>query len=164
MSLQLIVVAGVLETAARSIPLAEGRLLTLGRSLGCDIPVSDLSVARRQCDIEIREGAAWILDYGFTRGECFGKRVSVNGHPVSSGENYWPQEPREPPEGPTQDYCDRVNQFMQQQYETLTWHRLQSGDEIRIGTAVFRLATSAGTDDGSAEPNAAPDGGGVSAF
>ena len=71
------------------------------------------SVARRQCDIEVRKGTAWILDYGSIPGERFGGSVSVNDRPVTSTEV--------------------------KQYDELTWHPLRCGDELRVGHAVFRL-------------------------
>jgi pSer/pThr/pTyr-binding forkhead associated (FHA) protein len=127
-----------LASQRRSVPLSEGHVFTIGRSPGCDICIGELSIARRQCDIEVRGGAAWLLDYGFTRGERFGRSVSVNGHLVGSVENFWPQRPGIP-DGASQHHLDRSNEFMRMQYAKLKWHQLKCGDEISVGTAIFRL-------------------------
>jgi hypothetical protein len=50
---------------------------------------------------------------------------------------------------------------MKKQYNMLTWQPLQGGDEIRVGTAVFRLDTSVGTEPESAEPGDSPARGGT---
>jgi pSer/pThr/pTyr-binding forkhead associated (FHA) protein len=139
MPLQLVIVAGDVVTAQQPIQLVEGCVLTIGRSLGNSIVVRDISVARRQCDIEIRKGTARLLDYGFTRGERFGRCVTVNGHPVRSVENFWLQVPEEGTEGTTQNHPDDLSALMQKQYEKLTWCELQCGDEIRVGSALLNL-------------------------
>ncbi len=133
----------------QSIPLGEGRVLIIGRGSSSDFRVPEPNVARRQCDIELRGGTAWLLDYGCTRGERFGETVHVNGRPVGAVENFWLQAPINYGADPTPDHLDRVVE--QLQHDKLIWHPLQCGDEIRVGTAVFRLETSLGTEPEDAQ-------------
>lgn len=147
----LVVVSGDVDSVARSIPLCKGRVLIIGRGSSSDFRVPEPNVARRQCDIELRGGTAWLLDYGYTRGERFGETVHVNGRPVGAVENFWPQAPIDYGAEPTPAHLDRVVEQLQQQHDKLIWHPLQSGDEIRVGTAVFRLETSMGTESEDAQ-------------
>lgn len=117
-TLQLVIVSGEVVSAARSVPLTEGRVVIIGRSLASDLCVPEANVARRQCDIDVREGTVRLLEYGSTRGERFGNSVFVNGQSVNSIESCRARTPND---------------------ADLTWHSLQCGDEIRVGTAVFRV-------------------------
>jgi pSer/pThr/pTyr-binding forkhead associated (FHA) protein len=118
---QLVIVSGEVVAAARSLPLTEGQVIVIGRSLASDLCVPEANVARRQCDIDVRDGTVWLLDYGSTRGERFGNSVFINGQAVSSMEYGGTRVPND---------------------AGLAWHPLRYGDEIRVGTAVFRLESA----------------------
>jgi pSer/pThr/pTyr-binding forkhead associated (FHA) protein len=115
---QLVIVSGAVVAAARSLPLTEGQVVVIGRSFVSDLRVPEANVARRQCDIDVRDGTVWLLDYGTERGERFRNSVFINEQAVGAMES---------------DGARAPNAY------GLAWHRLHRGDEIRVGTAVFRL-------------------------
>jgi hypothetical protein len=54
----------------------DDRVVVVGRSRECDIPVDDPNVSRRHAEIRHEDGAFWIVDLGSTNG------VTVNGQRV----------------------------------------------------------------------------------
>jgi HD-GYP domain-containing protein (c-di-GMP phosphodiesterase class II) len=54
--------------AGRTIALATGQLLTVGRLKSCDVHLDDESVSRRHCTIEARETACTVTDLGSANG------------------------------------------------------------------------------------------------
>ncbi len=95
----------------RVFPLAEGEMLTVGRSPGAHItlPVSTpTQVARRQCDIRVHNGVIQIIDYGGSPSALhFAGRVLLNGRLL--GKNF-------------------------------VWHDLRVGDKISVGESELELS------------------------
>jgi Nif-specific regulatory protein len=65
MNLRVSFVSGPLRGSATPVP-AEG--LRLGRAQECDVPIADLTLSRRHCSLEVRDGHAWIVDAGGRNG------------------------------------------------------------------------------------------------
>jgi len=62
MSTQLVVIAGVDE--GRSIPLAKGQAVIVGRSEAAAVRLTDPRVSRTPCEIEVDGGKFVMVNYG----------------------------------------------------------------------------------------------------
>jgi pSer/pThr/pTyr-binding forkhead associated (FHA) protein len=75
--------------------LRDGQTLAIGRGNSADIRLSgsgvtqDVIVARRQADLELKDGVARILDYGGSRGGNFRRAVAVNGQSLEGNGTHW---------------------------------------------------------------------------
>jgi len=59
------------------LPLSAERVVVLGRSQGCDLPVPSPEASRRHAEVLCRDGAWWVRDLGSTNG------TQVNGEAVA---------------------------------------------------------------------------------
>ena len=141
---RLLVLSGPDHLDRKPVLLDEGCTVTIGRSPVATICIPEFDIARRQCDLDIRGGAAFLLDYGFTRGPGFGRRVAVNGQLLSEYDEFWPNKPWPGPDGETQEYLDELNAYISKEYDKLTPHEVSDGDEIQVGTALFRIELQSG--------------------
>lgn len=65
--------------AGKSVSLLEGKSITLGRNRDIELPLPDLKLSRRHCQITLRSGKGLVCDLGSTNGTFLnGTRISTN--------------------------------------------------------------------------------------
>ena len=106
------------ELAVQKLLLMDGQTMRFGRHLEMDVTIHDSQVARWHFDIGFAKGRAWLRDYSLLRRKV---PLLLNGRPP---------EPSMDPE------TDSVAQEGSVCY-------LRDQDELSVGSALFRIATSA---------------------